>query len=275
MAQPCTRYAAVGRCIYCGSTELPLGDEHIIPLALNGVLVLPRASCSACADITKRFEQTVARAMYGNFRVKQGFRTRRKKDRPKILPLYTIALDGTQKRIDTLIQDYPTVFLAVDAPPPGILKGLEPTDRSPELKISLKANPKELSKTMDAISHERILTEHVFEWGAFFRQLAKVGHCYAFACTRGREYQPLLRDIILGRSSHLSHYVGGTEANSTVETDKSELSLSIVCKPTGDFLVAGVQLLGVGTLHPYQVVVGRIPSIEAFVTATIEARSTA
>ncbi|MBQ0932708.1 hypothetical protein [Ideonella alba] len=189
--------------------------------------------------------------------------------------MYTIDLNGTRIKIDTPIQYYPDIFLAVEAPPPGIFEGREPSDLNPELKISLKGDPAGLSKTMDALSLEQMLTSHVFEWSAFFRQLAKVGHCYAFACTLGREYEPLLPDVILGKSSQLAHYVGGLEASAPAESAKSELSLSIISKPTGDYLVAGVQLLGVGTLHPYQVVVGRIPNLEAFVTAIVELRNAA
>jgi 5-methylcytosine-specific restriction endonuclease McrA len=38
----------VGRCIYCGSSD-SLQKEHVIPLALQGHLVLARASCPRCA----------------------------------------------------------------------------------------------------------------------------------------------------------------------------------------------------------------------------------
>lgn len=268
-----TKYTSVGYCVYCGSRESPLSDEHIIPFALNGIWTLPESSCLKCADITKKFEQSVARTMYGIFRIKRGFQTRRKKERPQTLPLYTVALDGTLTTIDTLVQDYPNLFLAVDAPPPGILEGNEPTDQNPALKVSLKGDPREIGKVMKAMSLEQMLTKHQFKWGDFFRQLAKIGHCYAYACTHGRDYQPLLPDIILGKSNCLSYYVGGSDPTSSEVAPKSTLSLSIVCKPSGDYLVVGVQLLGIGTLHPYQVVVGRIPNLDAFINSMTEARS--
>ena len=34
-------YQPVGRCIYCGSTEPPLGKEHIIPYGLGGPFIFP------------------------------------------------------------------------------------------------------------------------------------------------------------------------------------------------------------------------------------------
>jgi hypothetical protein len=269
------RYAPVGYCIYCGTEQGPITDEHIIPLALNGNIVLPKASCETCADITKKFEQTVARTIYGPYRVKQGFRTRRKKDRPKALPLYTVDDKGAEIKIDTPIHDYPNIFIAIEAPPPGVLLGVKPTDRNPELKLSLKGDPAAVNRAMDSLSIEQMITKHSFEWSAFFRQLAKIGHCYAFACTRGKKYESLLPDIILGKSQHLSHYVGGAGHDSPPESTTTDLSLSIICKPSGDYLVVGIQLLGVGTLHPYQVVAGRIPDLEAFVTASIETNNKA
>lgn len=54
------RYPPVGQCIYCGRMppEVALEEEHIIPLAINGGLILPDASCRRCADaINTDFEQ--------------------------------------------------------------------------------------------------------------------------------------------------------------------------------------------------------------------------
>jgi hypothetical protein len=77
MIQP-RRYNPVGRCIYCGRKEtddLPLGDEHIIPLTIGGNQVLPHASCHDCErTIQKQFEDYclnrlfhVARAHLGSY----------------------------------------------------------------------------------------------------------------------------------------------------------------------------------------------------------------
>jgi 5-methylcytosine-specific restriction endonuclease McrA len=44
----------VGRCIYCGRSDVALTDEHVIPLALDGLWLLKDASCEACNAITTR-----------------------------------------------------------------------------------------------------------------------------------------------------------------------------------------------------------------------------
>jgi len=52
--------AEIGECVYCGAKE-NLANEHIVPLALGGNLVLQNASCRSCAKITGKFEQRVLR----------------------------------------------------------------------------------------------------------------------------------------------------------------------------------------------------------------------
>jgi HNH endonuclease len=59
----CYTFPAVGRCIYCGSTDL-LSEEHIIPYSLSGHYVLPEASCDKCAKTINRFEQFSTRTTY-------------------------------------------------------------------------------------------------------------------------------------------------------------------------------------------------------------------
>jgi hypothetical protein len=66
------KYLPLGSCINCGETDpTQLTDEHIVPLALlpkGGDWFLPKSSCKACADITKRFERQVCGEMFGALR---------------------------------------------------------------------------------------------------------------------------------------------------------------------------------------------------------------
>ncbi len=72
------------RCIYCGSMET-LSDEHIVPFALWGDLVLKKASCAACAAITSDAERQVLRGFMRNWRTVNRSPTRRKKERPSTI----------------------------------------------------------------------------------------------------------------------------------------------------------------------------------------------
>jgi len=58
-----------------------LSDEHIVPFSLGGKHVIREASCSDCANITKKFEQRVARDLWGDARNSYDAPSRRKKER--------------------------------------------------------------------------------------------------------------------------------------------------------------------------------------------------
>ena len=104
-------YSPANRCIYCGATDGPLGEEHIIPLSLGGRLILPDASCRDCEKITGRFETAVARTMMGNFRIVMGFPTRRPKERPTHLTANVRSTSGLFERIEVPASDFPaTIF---------------------------------------------------------------------------------------------------------------------------------------------------------------------
>src|SRR5258708_6724877 len=104
---PAKRYSPAGSCIYCGSKE-NLSDEHIVPYALGGRWILPKASCSGCSSITAKFEQTCLRTILGPLRMYFDFPTRRQKERPKTLRLkvkYDLGEDWSE--IDYCQEDYP------------------------------------------------------------------------------------------------------------------------------------------------------------------------
>jgi hypothetical protein len=94
----------IGRCIYCPSAE-ELTDEHVIPRALNGNLILRAASCKRCATITSAFELKVLRDTLGPARAMMKLRTRRKKDRPKTLPM-RMESEGKETIEQVPVEDY-------------------------------------------------------------------------------------------------------------------------------------------------------------------------
>ncbi len=53
----------IGKCIYCGTFEAKLSEEHVTAYGLSGLLVLLHASCDRCAKITSALEQTVLKHM--------------------------------------------------------------------------------------------------------------------------------------------------------------------------------------------------------------------
>src|SRR5205807_9538393 len=95
----------IGQCIYCGTTEGPLQDEHTVPYGFNGDSVLLEASCKKCADITSAFETVVLRDTLSAARAAVGAKTRRKKRRQSPLPLYVVR-NGKEEEIEAPWQSH-------------------------------------------------------------------------------------------------------------------------------------------------------------------------
>jgi hypothetical protein len=80
------RYEPIGTCIYCGAVE-DLRDEHIIPKALNGGWILPKASCRSCEAITSKFEMKVLRGPLWLPRRALNLQTRHRDRQPESFPV--------------------------------------------------------------------------------------------------------------------------------------------------------------------------------------------
>lgn len=73
---------AANECIYCGNTE-DLSKEHIIPLSLGGKIVIPKASCASCRDLTSSIEHKISRQSFHLARAIYKLPTRRPLDYPQ------------------------------------------------------------------------------------------------------------------------------------------------------------------------------------------------
>jgi hypothetical protein len=157
---------AANVCIYCGKTEpqIKLTDEHIIPYSLGGHLVLPKASCGGCADITKTLEGYIGRQVFQDFRIEYNFPTRNPKERPTDLPVCTSVNDPENaKSIFIPTKDYPGTLMLLHPEPPGILLG-----RAPNAPFAVKPwiatiAPRERMERLTA-KHGRTL--HLKKWSS-------------------------------------------------------------------------------------------------------------
>src|SRR5258708_37034090 len=98
-------YLPVGSCIYCGATQPTpgfsrFGDEHIVPFAFGGKLLLPEASCRTCERIiNKQIETPVLRQEWGPLRDKMGWPTRDRPGRLKRTHARIRRKDGSSNKI--------------------------------------------------------------------------------------------------------------------------------------------------------------------------------
>lgn len=200
-------FKPLGRCCYCGAADVALSDEHVIPFSLEGTLILPTASCLKCADITKRFEQTVARGMLGNFRARNDGKTRRKKERPTHLPIFIQGKDGQEKEVLVPTKNHPGTFALFEWGPPGYFLGRKPKEDPKTIRI-LGHKGLKLEPQIDDPWHTIVMVNE----NAFLRMLAKIAHCFAVGIVenKSQHLNPMLTDLILGKSRDLYHFIGSS-----------------------------------------------------------------
>jgi hypothetical protein len=192
--QSLNKYDPVGHCIYCGVTEgngRALTEEHIVAFGLNGNLVIPKASCFRCAKVTGRLEDLCLRKMFGPLRTHLNLRSRRKKHRPKTIPLTVHYGDKVAVDLELPPAEHPFGFCMWKFKPPALLGG-DRSDNMAELWVSgTKAYDlhkwNNTSVTMPGETH----------CGVMSRLVAKTAHAYASAELGTDSFAPLLLPLIL------------------------------------------------------------------------------
>lgn len=245
---PEVHYGPVGLCIYCASVppNTKLTDEHIIPLALGGELVLDAASCEACASETSKFELKCCRDTFQALRIHADLPTRR----PKRRPTHMEVLNGTHP--DTAI---PTQVSAGDAPGcvvfpefdiPGLLRLEQPTGKVMLLGwhvYGTTADADLRTQRLQAGGMDGALTLGNISLDAFGRLIAKIAHGAAIALKGQGSFSPLLTDVILGRSQgNIYHYVGGSPRSMPVNGDDHQLSSWLQTIDGVNYLMVDVRL---------------------------------
>lgn len=249
-------YPTVRRCIYCGATDAPLGKEHIIPYGLGGDLILPRASCKTCGDITGPLEQTCLRTMLGPARIRLGIQTRNPEDRRKEVKLHFLHPDGRITYEMFPAENLPYALWAYELPPIGLFEDREPTTRTIG-KVWLKNLQQDLSAFAARPDGAVPLLAQASQY-KFLRMIAKIAHSYAVAEEGLHSFNPMLLDFILGRPTHHGpHWIGGVDPRPEFEGSPLHVLDSFRHTVDGaDYLMARIYLFYGYGAPAYEVVVG-------------------
>lgn len=251
-------YPPVGRCIYCGSTTTDLGKEHIIPFSLNGGLVLLDASCHDCEKKIQPYEMTVARRIFGHFRILHNVQTRNKKQRPTEVQIGTLHQNGKRGIAKISIQEHPTILILYKFSEATFLQGLLPNIEKNTwipLVISGKA---ELEKFISKYHWDRQIKFFAVPI-EFARMLAKIAYSYAIAEIGIDSFQPfpMTIDTILGRTNNVCHIVGGDlEIPPPDPAGKHILTIGCLIKHPNPLLIVSIRLFPAFETPQYHVVVG-------------------
>lgn len=254
------RYSPVGKCIYCGTSVLPqgiarFGDEHIIPLSFGGNLILPESACKDCERIiNSQIETPILSHEWGNFRTVRSFPTR-KKGRRTHVDLHR--RDGSLLRIPVRDYSSPTpLYLFNEA---RILSGLPfgsdhlrwtmkvLTDHDAEIALKAKYPEWDERHRIKTRPHE------------FARLIAKIGFGYAAAELGPDTFDPIVTDIILGRSNDYFFAVGGKpEIEPAIPGGDHITQIHLLVQNGAMLVIVNVRLFSQTTTPTYHAVVGRI-----------------
>lgn len=245
-------------CIYCGTTNVRLTDEHIVPYALGGSHVLREASCDRCAKITTKFEQRVARDLWGDARISFSAPTRHRRERKTHIEMPDA--DNTDRRLTIPTQQYPAGFVFSKMGKAGLLCGLpESVDLSALWQMVVVDDDKRRAKFLAAHPDKKLVIRfrHVPE--DFGKLLAKIGYCQTLTALDLGDFRPICLPYVLGTRPNLSYIVGGTMDDQQPEPENG-YSLSTAGFGTLHrlMLVALIRLYANTHAPAYHVVVGNV-----------------
>lgn len=259
------RYEPVGECIYCGAQE-DLTNEHIIPFAAGGRFELPAASCKVCAAITGAFEGDVMRTMLGPLRMLYNMPSRRKKGRPKKLPLkvkYSTSTDWEIAHVDRSICPF-LVGLPLYPMPEAITGITLDGDRGASTSniwirgAGFWRNKEDhLQWICNMLGAKEVMPTATVHTETFCLMLAKIAHSFVVAEVGLRRFRPFLNEIIRFRDlSNRAYVIGGGKGDELASEKLHELSLEAPNKSNPDLIVVRIRVLAAFGTPTYFVAAG-------------------
>ena len=254
------KYPPVGFCIYCGSKDVKLGEEHIIPYALNGAMVLPMASCKSCEKETHSYEHTVCRRIFGNFRIRYKVRSRRKKERPSHIEIGITSKDGTPGKALVPAHEHPAVLFLYKFEESDYLKGNREEDAKFNwVPISIFSKD-ELDELIRKYNWDQKLEIKMVPV-EFARMLAKIAYSFTVAEITLEGFTPFqqLVDVILNRDNNISYLIGGDwEIPAPDPAGFHYLDMTYMVRDGYVDVIVQIRLFPAFETPLYRVVVGRV-----------------
>lgn len=266
-------FPSIGRCIYCGSTNGKLTDEHIVPRGLTGnAVVFKKAVCEPCRLLTHPYEDRVLRKMYGKLRVQMDTPTSRPKERSDILSHRFVLLDETgtvsigEHIVHRRWDASPVACLSWLSPEPGYLRGQQPSKLLEGVQWATCPAAKAFTESVRSeIGYSGPIGYHVGDVLArdYLRFIAKVTHGYAVATFGFDAFEHWLVPIILGDDEAVSHLVGGNPEVQPAVANGGAIRIDFGHPTDGlEVLVAQVRLFEFLGTPTHLVVVGKAPPEE-------------
>jgi hypothetical protein len=178
-------YDLGGKCVYClkdfGSDDLT--DEHIVPRALNGSLILKKGACRLCAK--KSNEEYEGAALNNDLLIpRRLLELRKSRNRgakqqgPKPLPPVSagdVTMGGGDFDIQLSDSEYPPIFSLILFPRAGLLDGVDRGGAITSLRLQIFNLGGAQSRATNVTARAPKIN------GPFAKMLAKIAYCYAVA----------------------------------------------------------------------------------------------
>lgn len=253
----------VGQCVYCGVTT-DLRDEHVLPFALGGRLLLEEASCASCEAITSAFEGKVLGGFMRRARAVGGYPTRRPRKRAAT-ECVTFQVGCDTREVALPLSAAPALLQLPLLEQPGYFSGKVEAQGVSIRGVQTLAFGAEIRHALAAQQATGITQRDNLDWTSFVRMLAKIGYTFIVG-THGlppRESVPIL-PLILGQKDDGSVWVGSSDFQTEAEKAGALHVLAPVvyrrsASPEEVVVAARVKLFAASGAAGYEVVVYRGP----------------
>jgi len=256
MKIPRIEIGRVGKCIYCGKTDVPLQTEHIVPYGLNGPWELLDSSCQKCAAITSSFERDVLRNSLIVPRVALNFPTRRKHKRPKLFPL-CVTSNGKEEITKVPIHEHFGIMMFIISETPAYLDG-RPYEKGVSIKgsIQVQVSGPPIAELAKKYKGKSISINVTWQGNSFERLLAKIAYGFSVAFFGiNRLEKAYVIPAILGEKDDIGRWVGcAPDMQLSVGKFLHEINLAVI----NNELIVRVKLFALYDVPEYLVVVGRL-----------------
>lgn len=197
----------IGKCIYCGRSDVQLSDEHITPLGLSGKLVLVEASCASDAKITGELERRVLRGMWFAARAALRTTTRHKKDREKHYPM-VIERNGKPVKVYAPLEEHWKIIQLPIFPLPSHLDDRTYSDGIEYTSMDTYELDERGVEVAARFGASRVVAPEILAID-FARFIAKMAYGYAIEKYGLEAFENIyVLSSILGQSNDIGRWVG-------------------------------------------------------------------
>jgi hypothetical protein len=210
--------APVGECIYCGAKDQPLHEEHIIPEAIGGGLVLPSATCRCGLERTHGFEGRVTNQIFQDIRRQMGIKGKKRKRHPdelRKLPIQESFADpihlAPARKVE--LKDHPSTLIIPRIQPLSALGKNQLLSQMDGKQVPidfwiLVPDAKERADRLKKEGAKGVWQLKQIEINLILRLLAKMAHASAVATMGPRRFKYQLIDVISGKMEGANSLIG-------------------------------------------------------------------